>query len=184
MGPDTSELQLRNWFGYLQSFKTCAEKIDTDVIALSLLDFANAKPTTYLAEEVDQSQFAVCVANATQIPMQASDVSGAASFVALLGATFGAVNRYVAAYLRFLSPAPFNAMNVGDFQLQKTKAVFPKGATAPTWVTMDANLAQIVDASCYSAAQRQAVAKIVAEPTKQITNVVNQIGKLGWKEDS
>ena len=70
MGPDTSELQLRNWFGYLQSFKTCAEKIDTDVIALSLLDFANAKPTTYLAEEVDQSQFAVCVANATQIPMQ------------------------------------------------------------------------------------------------------------------
>ena len=22
MGPDTSELQLRNWFGYLQSFKT------------------------------------------------------------------------------------------------------------------------------------------------------------------
>jgi hypothetical protein len=28
------------------------------------------------------------------------------------------------------------------------------------------------------------VAKIVAEPTKQITNVVNQIGKLGWKEDS
>src|SRR5580658_3881533 len=101
MGPDTSELQLRNWFGYLQAFKTCAEKIDTDVIALSLHDFSNAKPTTYLTDAADQNQFAVCVANATQIPMLASDVSGAASFVALLGATFGAVNRYIAAYLRF-----------------------------------------------------------------------------------
>lgn len=179
MSNDTSELQLENWFGYLQSFKTCAEKVDTDVVALSLLDFANAKTTTYLADEVGQETFAVCATDKTQIPMQASDVSGAASFVALLGATFGVVNRYVAAYLRFLAPAPFNAMSVGDFKLRKTSAVFPKGATDPAWVTMDAALANIIDPSCYSAAQRVAVAKIVADPSKQITDVVNQIAELG-----
>ena len=180
MSPDTSELQLKNWFGYLLSFPACAATINNDLQALSLLDFANAKPSTYLTDANDQNQFALCAKNATNIPMQASDVSGAASFVALLGATFGVANRYIAAYLRFLSPAPFNAMTVGDFMPQRTPALFPNGGGAnPLWVTMDPALAQIIDPSCYSAAQRAAVAKIVADATKLITDVVNQIAKLG-----
>ncbi len=179
MSKDTSELQLKNWFGYLASFKACAAQIDTDVVALSLLGFANAKPVTCLPDAIKQSTFAVCAANATQIPMQATDVCAAASFVALLGATFGPANMYIAAYLRSLAPAPFNAMKIGDFQLQKHKDVFPQGATDPTWVTSDTNLAKIIDASCYSATQRTAVAAIVADKARMITDTVNQIAKLG-----
>ncbi len=179
MSNDTSELQLRNWFGYLASFKACAAQIDTDVASLSLLDFANAKPVTCLTDAIKQNTFAVCASSATQIPVQASDVCAASSFVALLGATFGVANVYIAAYLRSLSPAPFNAMRVGDFQLQKHKDVFPKGAADPTWVTSDTNLAKIMDASCYSATQRAAVAAIVANQAKMIADTVNQIAKLG-----
>lgn len=179
MSKDTSELQLRNWFGYLVSYKACAAQIDTDVVALSLLGFANAKPVTYLADVIEQSTFAVCAANATQIPMQATDVCAASSFVALLGATFGPANVYIAAYLRFLAPAPFNAMKIGDFLLQKHQNVFPKGATDPTWITSDTNLAKIIDASCYSATQRAAVAAIVADKARMVTDTVNQIAKLG-----
>lgn len=179
MGNDTSQTQLGNWFGYLQSFQACAEKIDTDVKSLSLCTFANAKPSTYLGDAADQNQFVVCVADATSIPIQASDVSGASSFLALLGATFGVANRYIAAYLRFLAPAPFEAMTVGDFELQKTSAVFPQGTTDPLWLKMDAALAQIIDPSCYSAAQRAAVAAVVGDQTKLISDVVGQIAKLG-----
>lgn len=166
---DTSESQLRDWFGYLESFQASAAKINTDVEALSLLAFSKAKPTTYLVDAAHQSAFAVDATDETQITVQATDVTSAASFVGLLGATFGVVNRYVAAYLRFLSPTSFNAMTVGDFELQKTSAVFPKGATGPLWLKMDAALAQIIDPSCYSKTQRAAVAKIVADSSKQIT---------------
>jgi hypothetical protein len=179
MSSNTSKLQLQLWFGYLRSFKTCGAKIDTDLKALTLLGFANAKPTTYLTDAAHQSQFAVSATDATQIPIQTADVSGAASFVGLLGATFGVVNRYVAAYLRFLSPPPFNAMTVGDFELQKTQVVFPKGSADPLWGTMDAALARIIDPSCYSAEQRAAVAVIIADSTKLISDVVTQIAKLG-----
>lgn len=179
MSTDTSEAQLKSWFGYLQSFKDCAEKIDTDVIALTLLDFANAKPTTYLPDPVDQNQFAVCAADATAIAMQVKDVCDAATFTALLGATFGAANHYIAAYLRFLSPLPFNAMTVGDFQLQKTKLVFPVGENDPTWKKMDTNLSGVIEVSCYGATLRQAAGKIVGDTTKLITDVVNRIAKLG-----
>jgi len=176
---DTSELQLRLWFGYLTSFKTCAEKFNTDVVNLSLLDFANAKPATYLADAVTQSSFANCAVNETQIPVQTADVSSASSFVVLLGSTFGLVNRYIAAYLRFLSPAPFNKMNVGDFELQMTPALFPKGASDPLWLTMNADIAAIVDKTCYSAAQQTAVAALVNNNAKLMSDVVTQIAKLG-----
>lgn len=179
MSNDTSELQLKNWFGYLVSFQACAAQIATDLAPLSLLDFANAKPVTYLTAAIDQSTFADSASRATQIPMQPSDVCAASSFVALLGATFGPANVYIAAYLRSLSPDPFKAMKVGDFQLQKNPAVFPKGATDPAWVAMDAGLAKIIEASCYSVKQRAAVAAIVANKGKLITDVVNQIAKLG-----
>jgi hypothetical protein len=176
---DTSELQLKLWFGYLKSFQACAAKINTDLASLSLLAFANAKPATYLVDAVGQNQFAVSAYDKTSIPIQASDVSGAASFVALLGSTFGVANRYIAAYMRFLAPAPFSSMTVGDFQLQKTSAVFPKGATDPVWLKMNAAQAQIIDPSCYSTAQQAAVAAVAANNTKLISDVVNQIAKLG-----
>lgn len=179
MSTDTSEAQLRNWFAYLQSFKNCAEKIDTDVVALTLLEFANTKPTAYLPDAVHQNQFAVCAADETQIPMQAKDVCDAASFAALLGATFGTVNRYIAAYQRFLSPPPFNAMPVGDFMLQKTKAIFPAGENDPTWKKMDTKQAGVIEASCYGATLRQEAGKIVGDQSKQVTDVVNRIAKLG-----
>ena len=176
---DTSELQLQNWFGYLTSSKTCAEKINTDVVELSLLDFANTKPSTYLADAVTQNSFANCAVDATQIPVQAADVGSSSSFLVLLGSTFGVVNRYIAAYLRFLSPDPFNKMNVGDFELQKTPALFPKGATDPLWVEMNAAIAAIVDKSCYSEAQQTAVAALVNNNAKIISDIVNQIAKFG-----
>jgi hypothetical protein len=176
---DTSELQLQLWFGYLTSLKTCAQKMNTDVVKLSLLDFANAKPATYLADAVTQSSFANCVVNATQIPMQGTDVNSASSFAVLLGSTFGLMNRYIAAYLRFLSPASFKTMSVGKFELQKTSAVFPKGADDPVWLAMNAAIAAIIDKTCYSAAQQTAVAAIVNDNTKLISDVVNQIAKLG-----
>jgi hypothetical protein len=179
LADDTSELQLKNWFGYLNSFKICAQNINTDLATLSLLDFANAKPSTYLTDEVRQKSFVVCTIDKTGIAIDVSAVSKAKSFVDLLGATFGVLDRYIAAYLRFLTPAPFNTMLVGNFILQKTSAVFPGGATDPTWITTNTALTKIIDSSCYTPAQQTTVGQLVADPNKQINDVVNRIVKLG-----
>jgi hypothetical protein len=106
-------------------------------------------------------------------------VAAAANFVGLLEATWGFPNMYVAAYLRSLSPAPFNAMKFGDFILQKVKDVFPGGATDPNWVTIDAGLTKIIGSECYSQSQSTKVTAIVVNANKLVTDVVNQISVLG-----
>jgi hypothetical protein len=175
----TAEIQLRAWFSYLSEFQACCAQSNGNAAALSLQAFSSAKPSAYLPDAATQNQFAVCSSDRTQIQVEQADVSSAASFVGLLGATFGVVNGYLAVYLESESPAPFDAMPVGDFQMQKTSAVYLGGASNAAWKATDAGLAKIIDPSCYSAAQRAKVAAIVGDGTKLISDVVNQIACFG-----
>lgn len=171
--------QLRQWFGYLEQFQKCCSQANADAGELTLLAFACTKPTTLLPDALDQNQMAICCSSATNIPVLAADVCAAASFAALLGSTFGVVDPYVAAWLQSQAAAPFPGMKIGDFVLQKSGAVYPKGTADPAWTATDQGLAKIIDSSCYSAAQRGKVAVIVNDATKSICDVVNQIVVLG-----
>jgi hypothetical protein len=175
----TAESQLSDWFTYLKQFKICCREINSDVDHLTLLSFANSKISTLLATSNEQAQYATSCHDSTNLPVTPGAVAAAANFVGLLEATWGFPNMYVTAYLRSLSPAPFNGMKFGDFILQKVKDVFPGGAIDSNWVKIDAGLAKIIGSECYSTAQRQKVAVIVADVTKLITDVVNQISVLG-----
>lgn len=176
----TAESQLTDWFTFLKAFKTCCTKVNTDAGPLTLLAFANSKITDLLAAPPsnDQPQFALCASDATKLPVTQGAITAAATFLQLLEAVWGFPNLYVADYIQSLCPN-FIAMKVGDFLLQKTTVVFPGGATDPLWVKTDAALAVVIGPDCYSAAQRKKVAAIVADPTKLISDVVNQISVLG-----
>ncbi len=176
----TAESQLTDWFAYLITFKTCCAKVNTDADKLSLLVFAKSKITDLLAAPPsnDQPQFALCATNATKLPVTQAAITTAATFLDLLEAVWAFPNLYIANYVKSLC-SKFAVMNVGDFLLQKVNAVFPGGSADPLWASVDDGLAGIIDPSCYSPKQRAAVAKIVDDPTKQITDVVNQIAVLG-----
>jgi hypothetical protein len=176
----TAETQLKDWFTDLTAFRTCCADVNTDAGKLSMLRFAESKIADLLAAPPsnDQPQFALCASNATKLPVSQAAITAAATFLDLLEAVWAFPNLYIANYVLSMCPK-FAAMNVGDFLLQKVNAVFPGGAADPLWIAIDSALAGIIDNSCYSPKQRAAVAKLVADPTKQITDVVNQIAVLG-----
>ena len=171
--------QLSQWFGYLKQFQQCASQANSDAGGLTLRAFACTKPATLLPDDPTRNQVALCCSTATSIPVQAADLCAAATFGELLGATFGVVDPYVAAWIQSQAPAPFNSMNLGDFVLQKTGSVYPKGAADPAWMAADKGMAERMDASCYSNDQRTKVAAIVSDPTKCVSDIVNQIVVLG-----
>lgn len=174
-----AESQLTDWITYLKKFKTCCAKVNSDANQLSLLAFANAKIATLLPTDNDKGDFAVRGAKATQLPITQAVVAASTTFVSLLQTTWDFINIYVVSYIQLLAPPPFPAMNSRDFILQKTAAVFPADPADPAWVNIDTGLARILGPDCYSAAQRKKVAAIVADPTKQINDLVNQIAVLG-----
>ena len=175
----TAESQLQDWFTYLKQFKACCCKVNTDTCGMNLLAFCPSKITDLLPDAVSQSAFAVCAAAATKLPVTPGAVSGAATFLTLLDSAWAFPDLYVASYIQSLSPALFQAMNLGDFILQKTTAVFPSGATDPNWLKIDAGLAIIMGPVLYSTAQRAKVAAILADPTKTISDVIKQIVTFG-----
>jgi hypothetical protein len=178
----TAQSQLTDWFTYLNQFKACCNKIETDTDALNLLQFCNAKITDLLdaPPSNEQAAFSLCASAATGLPVTPAAVSGASSFLTLLDSTWAFPDLYVAAYMRSLSPAPFSTtMKVGDFILQKTGVVFPAGAKDANWVKIDPGLATILGADLYSATQRAKVAAIVTDPTKIVSDVVDQIVVFG-----
>ena len=174
----TAKSQLTDWFTFLTQFRKCCASIDSDAASLSGPGFANAKPSLYLPDPDDQNQFAICAGNATALPVAAASVCSAASFRVILENSFGFLNVYVAAYLQSLSPAPFKTMNRDDYILQKNNAVFPGGSADPHWVAIDQGLAAIMG-DCCSSTQRPKVTAIVSDPTKIVTDIVNQIAVLG-----
>ena len=176
----TTQSQLADWFTYLKAFKSCCAKINSDANQLSLLAFVNSKIADLLLvpPSSDQPTFGILASDATSLPVTQTAITAATKFLDLLESVWAFPNLYVANYVKSLCPK-FVAMNLGDYLLQQVNVVFPGGATDPLWITVDADLAQIIGDDCYSPKQRAAVAKIVADPTKQITDVVNQISVLG-----
>ena len=174
-----AESQLTDWITYLKQFKTCCAKVNSDADPLSLLAFANAKIADLLPTDNDRENFAVRSAKATQLPITQAVVTACTTFIALLETTWGFINIYVTCYLQSLAPTPFPTSNSGDFILQKATAVFPGGAANPNWVKTNTGLAAILGPDCYSANQQPKVAAIVADPTKLIDDVINQISVLG-----
>jgi len=178
----TAERQLQDWFTYLKQFQACCCQVNTDTCVMNLLQFCSAKISDTLSAPPsnEQGEFSVCASGATGLPVTPGAVSAASTFLALLDSTWAFPDLYVAAYLQSLSPAPFSTtMKLGDFILQKTTAVFPAGAKDPNWVKIDAGLAIIMGPVLYSTAQRAKVAVIVADPTKTISDVVEQIVLFG-----
>jgi len=171
--------QLADWMTYLQQFKACCAKVNSDANRLSLAAFANSTIADLLSTDNGKGQFAVCCARTTKLPVTQAVVAAGSTFIALLETTWGSINIYAAVYLQSLTPPPFPTMNAGDFIKQKTTAVFLAGCADPCWVKIDAGLARILGPDCYSAAQRKAVAAIVADPTNQMNDLINQISELG-----
>lgn len=174
-----AESQLTDWINFLKQFKSCCAKINSNTNHLSLLAFANAKIIDLLPTDNDKGDFAVRSANATKLPVTQAVVAASATFLALLQTTWGFIDIYVACYLQSLAPPPFPTMNGGDFDLQKTTAVFPAGPADPAWINIDTGLSRILGPDCYSAAQRTKVAAIVTGQDKHINDVVNRIAVLG-----
>lgn len=176
----TAESQLINWFNYLKAFKASCAEVNTDAVPMTLLAFANSKITDLLAvpPSGDQPAFGASASNATKLPVGQDAISGASTFLSLLEAVWAFPDAYVSSYVQSLCPA-FSGTNPGDFLLERVTVVFPEGATDSLWIQIDAALANVIGSDCYSAAHRKKVAAIVADRTKLISDVVDQIVVFG-----
>ncbi len=177
--PDSTEKQnLARWFTLLHALQN-ASSFNTSVKTLTLLEFANAKIATILPSANEQQQFINNVgASNIGVMISIADLTNSDTFEALLDIN-NPLPTFVGLYLRTLASGAFPGGSMADFLSAPISSAFPGGSSGTAWTTAIGMLSSVIPSVCLSAKLQAAVAKTVDDPTNKVSDVVNQIAKLG-----
>jgi hypothetical protein len=168
---------LLRWFTNLHDLQNDCS-INTSVKSLDLLIFANTTITSVLPSDNEQQQFIIKVQAEPGFDLSIADLTTFSTFEALLD-NFSPLPTLVAAFLRTLAAGSFPNGSLVDFLKAQVSGAFPGGSSGPSWTKALSQLASAIPAVCFSAKLQAAVGKTVDDPTKTVSDVVNQIATLG-----
>jgi len=168
---------LARWFNYLHALQFACS-INTSVQTMTLLAFANAKIATILPSNNEQNQFILNVKASPGFDVSTADLTNFSTFEALLD-HFSPLPTYVAAYLQTLSAGAYPGGSLADFLNASISGAFPGGSAGSAWKTALGLLTSVIPGVCFSQTLQTAVAATVDDPTKKMSDLVNQISALG-----
>jgi hypothetical protein len=178
MADSTEKQNVAQWFGDLHTIQDACSSINTGTASLDLLKFANTTIATVLPSGNEQGQFALNVKTSMGLDISAAQLTKYATFEALLD-HFSSLVGTIADYLQTLAAAPYPGGSSADFTSAKISAAFPGGSKGASWVNANGLLASVIPAACFSATLQTAIARTVDDPTKLVSDLVNQIAVLG-----
>lgn len=175
---DSIEKQnIMRWFSYLQALQSDCT-MNTSVKTMTLLVFANSTITTILPSPNEQNQFILNARSSPGFDLSTTDVTSYATFEALLD-HFNPLPTYVGAYVQTVSAGAYPKGSLADFLSAPISAAFPGGSSGTPWKAAMGLLTSVIPAVCLSATLQAAVATTVDDPTKKVSDAVNQIATLG-----
>jgi hypothetical protein len=177
MSNSVEKQNLLMWFSYLHALQSACS-FNTSVKTMDLLTFANANIVQILPSANEQSQFILNVKTSPGFDVSTNDLSTYATFEALLD-HFNPLPTYVGAYLQTLSAGTLPSGSLADFLSAAISAAFPGGSTGASWKTAVSMLTSVIPAVCFSAKLQAAAATTVDDPSKKVSDLVNQIATLG-----
>ena len=177
MSNSIEKQNLLRWFTYLHALQSDCS-INTSVSDLDLLKFANSTILTLLPSNNQQQQFILNVSTSPGFDISIPDLSTYSTFEALLD-HFNPLPTYIAAYAQTVSANPYPSGSLADFLNAPASGAFPGGSTGSDWTVAVGLLTSAIPSVCFSNSLQLAVAKTVGDPTKKVSDVVNQIATLG-----
>jgi hypothetical protein len=177
--PDSIQKKnLLRWFNSLHAFQSDVSPINTSVKSMDLLTFANTTITTVLPSSNEQNQFILNSKTSPGFDVSISDLTNYATFEALLD-YFDPLPTFVGAYLQTVAAGNYPQGSLADFLNASISAAFPGGSSGSSWKVALGLLTSAIPSVCFSATLQKAVATTVDDPSKKVSDLVNQIATLG-----
>jgi hypothetical protein len=177
MSDSIEKQNLVRWFSYLHELQSACS-FNTSVKTMDILTFANSKIVAILPSPNEQAQFILNSKTSPGFDVPTSDLTTYATFEALLD-HFNPLPTYVGAYLQTVSAGSYPSGSLADFFSALISAAFPGGSKGTYWTTALGLLTSVVPSVCFSAKLQVAVATTVDDPSKKVSDLVNQIATLG-----
>jgi hypothetical protein len=165
------------WFSYLRDLQSACS-INTSVKSMDLLTFANSKIATILSSANDQNQFIIEAKESPGFDLALGNLTTYTTFEALLD-HFNPLPTYLGMLLQTTAAQPYPSGGVADFLNALISSAFPGGTHGTLWTTALGLLASVIPSICFSSKFQSDVAITVDDPSKKISDLVNQIAILG-----
>jgi hypothetical protein len=169
---------VNNWFKILDDLQSACN-FNTGLAKMNSLEFANANILQNLPTTNQQQLFIIRVKQNPGYDLATGDLSANATFEALLDSR-EPLPFYVALTVRPHTAAPYCTQAVADLLDAPLDSAMPGGSAGPAWTGSLSDLKAGIRPVCFTATFQTAVAATVdAAKGKKVSDLINQIAKLG-----